>query len=223
MITKVFQTTNEDLVREIHENPDTKEKNILLLYNRNLGFIYNVMRRFVHDISFYPDYQQLAYLAVTDAVNAFNPSKEFKYLSYLNKCLLHYFYNFSLEMHNVMKVPRSYKQTKYKVPSACSDECLAVTPYIDYEYDSVEFETMKSLVWQEVEQVLTPVNAKVIKDRYLHGKTLAAIGRELGIGKERVRQREINSLIRLSHSHTLQQLALDCNVITEDAYIKLIS
>ena len=76
----------------------------------------------------------------------------------------------------------------------------------DDQYEEIierEDETALSiLLWDEVD-ALTPVEAKIIRERFKENKYLHDIGKDLGISKEGVRKHQINALGKLKKSERI--------------------
>ena len=64
---------NEKIVSEIQKGND-RSRNLELLYNQNLGLIYNVVRCYVGQCEI-EDLMQEAYIAMCQAVERYNPKE----------------------------------------------------------------------------------------------------------------------------------------------------
>ncbi len=102
--------TNEELVEQIQNGVNVKE-NMGLLYEQNIGFI----RKIVHSFSAYAevdDLMQEAYLGLHKAVEGFDASKGYLFLTYAGSCIkrrcISFIYNYSrtnrIPVHMLQKI-----------------------------------------------------------------------------------------------------------------------
>lgn len=210
MRLKDYDTENRKLVADIQNSKDVC-KNLQLLYDNNYGFIINYIKQYYHTEDSIEDFKQLAFLALIDAVNAFKLDSDYQFITIYKTWLNHYFYKYNLEMDYCCHVDaKTYKRLK-----SYSDrfESLENQQHEDEKasvdlYD-VEEKMLKDFLWDEVRITLTETNYFIIRSKYCLGKSLAQIGRELHIGRERVRQRELRALHKLSLNANIKAIALD--------------
>lgn len=83
---KEIQRSNEEIIKLIKNGVDVNE-NYLELYQRNRGFIYLVIRKWIRDVNDEEDLMQQSFFAIVKAVEYFNPDlEETNFLTILKYC-----------------------------------------------------------------------------------------------------------------------------------------
>lgn len=185
---------NEALVCKLKKHWDNDLA--MELFRQNLGFCAIYVKKYCFNCCDAEDYFQLAYIALINAVREYDSNSGYNFLTYYKTYLNSEFYRFNHKVQFPFSCSfQDYRKLITKEKTVSYDRFLRVNS-IDTsiaENTIVEVET-----WEYLRRVLTPVNYKVMFDYFVRGKTMAAIGRELGIGKERVRQRKLRILKKLS-------------------------
>ena len=201
------------------------------LYESNVSFIYYMAKKLGVPSKQLDDFKQTCYFALSDAVRSFKPLDNFSFLTFYGRYIMHHHHRNRLLMDYPVRLPRyAYKKLKdyvnnvdgLDVGSAGVGDMARVRELtrpvvqletrmdvIEADFSQTETAQLNSTLWGEVSSVLDEKNMLVIRGRYLENRTLEDIGHELGIGKERVRQREIRSLNKLRKSDVLRRLAVD--------------
>lgn len=200
----------EDLVIKIKHKENVKE-NYRQLYYSNYNLINTFRKACGVRYSDVDDFNQLAFIALEKAVNAFNESSKFSFMAYFRRCLVHEYYLFRLEMHFPCKMTNSsYKEVKISDNTiAAIDICNVEIHQLDYQFSLVEKRMVADILWSTVTSVLSDKNSFIIKERFIRQRTLLDIGKELGIGAERVRQREKKALAILRVNEVICEIARD--------------
>ena len=209
-------TRNKNYIILIKSGINVKD-NLLALYKSNLGFRIYIIKKCSIPASRYDDCMQLAYLALFDAVSNFKFIYKTSFINYYKKWLIHYFYDDMLKMGYPIKINRSLVneigETKWHPIDAISIDIINSKEMYRIEESISLFTIMqkdlKETIWNLIKEDLSEKNFYIIQQRYIHNRTLASIGDELGIGKERVRLRILRALKRLRKNKNLRQIAVD--------------
>lgn len=108
--------SNKKLIELIQQGIDT-EKNYMQLYNQNHGFIYEAIKRRVHDIYEIDDLMQSAFLALAKAVEIYDttrPLEESNFLQILKYCIWNELRDRDLPAYMVTKIIK-YNKAKDKL------------------------------------------------------------------------------------------------------------
>lgn len=165
---------------------------LLALYTNNKGIIIRAARRFARSQEDYEDLLQIAIFAVMDAINAFDG--KYKFITYLKWTLHHHFYKFITE--------------QYRFSSAVLIE--EIEDGLVYQDDEGAIaNSMLEQILDCMKQSLSKKNYEIMLEHLCLGKNFAEIGRDLGIGRERVRMREVRSIKKLKENEDLQKIAAE--------------
>lgn len=180
---------NESLAIIAKSGEDTA---LLALYTNNKGIIVRAARRFARVQEDYEDLLQIAIFAVMDAVNAFDG--KYRFTTYLKWTLHHQFYKFITE--------------QYRFSSAALIE--EIEDGLVYQDDeSAVASSMLIQILDCMKQTLSKKNYAIMLEHLCLGKNFAEIGRDLGIGRERVRMREVRSIKKLRENEDLKKIAAE--------------
>lgn len=160
------------------------------LYINNKGLITIAARNFSKTANDFEDLQQIAIFAVIDAVKAFDG--KYKFSTYLKWTLKHHFYKYITE--------------QYKIDSAELNNEIYAEPTYQMEEEIISCNTLAKVL-DCMKQTLDEKNLNIVIDHVCLGKSFAEIGRNLGIGRERVRMRELRALKKLRENRDLQRIA----------------
>ena len=98
--------TNEELIELIKEYPARKAEYMEELYNQNNGTIYKIAKRFEGQAET-EDLIQEAYIILNRAVESFDPSLGFKFVSFLSKSLIFEFSKYAFKKNSAVDMPYS--------------------------------------------------------------------------------------------------------------------
>lgn len=200
----------EQIVIELQDNYSNAR--MLELYSNTMWYAKKLSYSYCWNNDVSDDFMQISYIALSDAVKSFKPGKQYPFLAYYRKWLIHYFYRYTLEMRFPVKVPRDV-DIKTSISDSITERLLMamLTTTINSvsSFEKVELEILKEIIWERVDTDLSDENSRIIRGRFLELRTLSSLGEEFDIGAERVRLREIRSLKKLSHDETLQEIALN--------------
>lgn len=197
----------EELIEKIKAGVDVKHSYQQLFFS-NYGLIYQMAEQYSTTGMCLDDCMQLAYVALHNAVQAYSGRSKYSFLSFFRRCLQHEFYVYKLEMCFPCRVPRSRAGSRGcdKLPTGVALEEVEIH-CLDFEYRSVENQLLSEALWKIVDTVLTAENCYIVKERFVRQKTLQSIGKELGIGAERVRMREKRALKKLRENEQVREIA----------------
>lgn len=185
------------------------------LYIMHTGFVNKYISKYRHNRDSVDDLKQLAFFALVKAVDAYDISSSKSLLAYYRVWLNHFFYRYNLNEQFSGQVHENDKQRlEYyndNILRTVLEENMLQICRIDKE---VENNIINACIWKEVRATLSDANYYVIWHHFYYNKTLAQIGRELGIGRERARLRKIRSLGKLSNNDYLRKIAFDLYGIT---------
>lgn len=158
------------------------------LVERNLGLAYSTLSRFHSDHRDWEDLRSEGLLALTRAVEGFNPWRGFRFSTYA--------------CHSIMRsfVHLTNKSTKYRVLFPMGAEAYHEPPMrVDRELELCVDRLFRALNMNLGE--LTDRESTVIARRFAldggAGRTLKEIGEDFGLSKERVRQIQNSALDKL--------------------------
>lgn len=207
------------------------------LVQANLRYVVKVAFEFQNYGLNIKDLIQEGNMGLMNAVKKFNPHKGVRLITYATWWIKHCIQEFIIKSKGIVK--QNAKALKKKLfykdhnedttisASALSlDETVSKdgdgdTTHLDMlECDNLCQETSLAIKQEtsiveakvfEALKTLTPKEQIVIKERFMgsDGKSLQAIGDELNISRERVRQIEANALKKLKNNDTMASLALN--------------
>jgi RNA polymerase sigma factor (sigma-70 family) len=117
-----------------------------------------------------------ALLGLTRAIQGFDPKKGIQFSTYAYYCIFH-------------EVVRRRSKNR-KIAYASLPQDVAEQEEEDYNYRHSPAVMVKEILDRYPEETETDkLNKKALVDHFIKGKVLSEIGEELGVGKERIRQR----------------------------------
>jgi RNA polymerase sigma factor (sigma-70 family) len=157
------------------------------------------------DLAELEDFQQAAFVALIEAANRFHQSRKLKFVTYATYCIHGQLIQF-FRLQSLIRVP-------WKVPTEMVRKTIAkiIQIPISDEGDTMEFgdprtidlaeqfdrQAEREMLHRAMAENLKPRSVAILEARFpsdSQPKTLDQLSQELGIGKERVRQIEKQSL-----------------------------
>lgn len=210
--------TNEELAQGIKEG-DTS----LLgpLWERNLGLIYRLSRRYAPNprergtVIDWDDIGQAGFLALLDAVNAYDPASGNRFTSYLRFSVLRQM-GFLFGWRRKPPFVSSLDE-----PIAGEDEELTLEGIIPDPQAAQAFEDAEEGIYLgELREAISGAlgrlperEAEIVRRRQLGGETLETAAAAIGVTRERVRQIEAKALGKLRRDRAFRQF---CQEYIED-------
>ena len=204
----IHDDKNRGFVLSLKEQWD--DDTALELFRMNRGFTGIMVRRYCLNPADVDDYWQMAYLALTDSVRAFDSEKDIFFLSYYKVYLTKYFYNFNFKN----QFPFSNNNEDYRdfITGKKSIDLNRFSSIDNYDIEFVDYVIDDERIWNLISEILDDKNYYVIYSYFHDGKNLAEIGRSLGIGRERVRLRKDRSMEKLKKNSKIRDLARECGL-----------
>lgn len=188
-----------------------KEKT-LELYMTHYGFLYNYAKAYYGSNQNLEDFLQLGYFALEKAISSYVNTKEIKgnFLTFYKVWLNHYFFRFNCVMQQPFRIPTG-EFTRVTEDISLLDSLDKNTLLQESEpIDSfVLDEELHNLLCQEMSKELDQKNYYILYEVYFNERSMASVGREVGMSRDAVRKRVLRSLKKLKENKNLQLLAYD--------------
>ena len=205
--------TNEELVKEIQAGDETL---CLQLWERVERYVAKMARKWARALSGVEtsDLVQAGYLAMVAAVQTFDPAKGMLFLGWM----IFYLKSAFLEAAG-RKTGRQMNDafhTALSLDKPTDEDGKTTLGDLVLDPDSLQpFEDVEDAIWRaEVRGALNKAIARlpeaqgaVVEQRYFQGRTLKAVGEEMSISPEMVRQHEAKALCALRRPKVSRELA----------------
>ena len=162
------------------------------LYKNNKGVIRLAAGRFSRNNEDFEDLMQIGMIAIIDAVRAYDG--KYVFLTYLKWTMHHHFYKYATNQYKL-------------VCSELTDDLIESLVY--HPARDVIAEDILGKVLECMRSTLDEKNYKIMLEHICLDKSFAEIGMNLGIGRERVRMREVRSIKKLQENKDLQRIAAE--------------
>ncbi len=154
------------------------------------------------------DIIQICFFALRDAVQAYQPERGYKLLSYLKFPLLNHFNSLVgiRGKRNLLDQCKSLNETSGEDNDLEYIDLLA-DPNSEESFEDIIDNQFQSELRETLEKSISklPANrADVIRKRYFEGETLQEIAAKRGVNSSYIRQLEVNALRKLRQDLTLQ-------------------
>lgn len=200
----------EELIAKIKRQENVK-RNYEQLYYSNYPLIISLSKTCGVRHDDLDDFLQLAFIALRNAIAAYEETSRFSFLSFFRRCLIHEYYVYKLSMHFPCRLTNgAYQKIKESTEGLYAVELESIELHqLDYAYSASERALASSVLWDTVAQVLSAENTYIIRKRFIEECTFCEIAKELGVGAECIRQREKKSLNKLRANKVIQELRAD--------------
>ena len=185
---------------------------IMELYNNNYGFLFNYARKYAGSNQYLEDFLQLGYEALVQAVNNYVNARERKYdfISFYRVWLNHYFFRFNCSMQNCVRIPENdftklrdnYVTLEFEEDEVSLQDCTD-TEEIIFNND------LHQLLCQEMSRSLDTRSCYIMEEVYFNERSMASVGRDLGISRDAVRKRVLKAKEILKNNENMQIIARD--------------
>lgn len=202
----------EYLIRQAKETAGKEEQQQLLgeLFFANYGLVLTFEQSFKVQNDEREDFEQLCYLALVQAFNAYQLGSKNSFLSYYRRCILHQFYVYKLEMRYPVKMPREeFRAVENGELEVSLTDCQFNYGDLDDNLLCVEETMMSDVVWGEVEQVLAWNDVLLLKRRFCDEATYKELAEEFGVDPNTLRFKQHRLLIKLKKDTRLHEIARD--------------
>lgn len=200
----------EYLIREAKSFPEKKGDCLGQFFLANYGLVFKFSLSFGVQEQEKEDFVQLCYLALVQAVEAWQNDRLNSLLSYYRRCALHQFYVYKLEMRYPVKMSRVDFRTAEsgEITFECTDyqSCYGD---LDDRLCSIEQSLIRDAVWGEIDRVLQYRDALLLKRRFQDCAAYGELSKEFGEKASTLRFRQHHLLTRLKKNNNLRQLAKD--------------
>lgn len=190
-----MQDKNKELVLKIKQGGNSKEL-CYELYRQNLGFIKRMVKKYRIRKEDEEDLLQQAYFSMMKAVDGYDESKDYQFLTYLKIWLIHDFYEFNRMYNFAFSLPfKMYNeicQGQRDAPSIEQFDTRYTGAVCDFSDHIVE-----DCFWDAIHDVLCDRDYQIIYDHFYNAVSYAEIGRQMGLCRERVRVRAKASLKKI--------------------------
>lgn len=204
-----FKKRNKELILQVCENKEP----LLELYKLNYGFLYNYASSYFGSQWYMEDFLQLGYLAIEKAVTSYlstENEEKYDFIAFYKMWLHHYFFRFNCLMQKPLKIPTDEfidAKEKFNIVEFLEDNIKLEAP------DNLESQMLNKelhyILCQEMSKVLEPKNYYIMQEVYFKDRSMASVGREIGMSRDAVRKRVLKSLNILKTNKDLQKIAKD--------------
>ena len=209
--------TNEQLAAFIHQGGN--DELIPLLWEKVRAFVYMKAERYfrahsmtcvTHGVELW-DIKQAGYIAFTEALEAYKPESEYKFLSFISFPFRNAV-NALLGLRNRKQTDPLNNAVSLDAPVKDEDETALIDLQADAQstdfLDELEAAAVSDIVRERLE-LLEPRERFVITEYYLENKTMLQIADLLDISHQRVRQIRVNAERHLRADKELRKLYLE--------------
>lgn len=166
------------------------------LFKNNQGVVVLYAKHYVSSYVPLADLKQASYLALLEAVKSYDPDSGWYFITYFKVWMRHFFVKECKNNSLCISLEGSRDLALLEVSNRTEDE-----------------ECIKTIVLTElmnyIKKCTTSINFKVIYEHIILRKSYAEIGRELGIGRDRVRLRELRVFKKLRNDPFIRGIATE--------------
>lgn len=180
-----------------------------------IGRVVQRYKRFIGGCIEWEDLFQAGWLGLHHAAERFDPERGFKFSTYANWWIRAFIQRTIMNERRTVRIPVHAQTDAFKRGERLHIDALSLDAPLDssdpgsgtwldlQRSDSdpsadAEHNDLATLVESAVE-ALSEKERRIIRGRFWRDRTLGEIGEDLGVSRERIRQREANALARLEH------------------------
>lgn len=150
------------------------------IFNANVKLVFSVSKKYQSpEIG---DIEQFGFIALINAIENFDPSKNTRFSTYATKCITNEIQRGLKQVNNIVSVPIA-AQTKddYTNPSFFNIEDVELQPEIESDFD-------RQLFWVIVQQICTEEETDILLKRFCYEEklSLASIGKNWIVAPDKV-------------------------------------
>lgn len=172
------------------------KESLEILFKNNQGVVILYARHYVSSYVPLADLKQASYLALLEAVKSYDPDSGWYFITYFKVWMRHFFVKECKYGYPYISLEEFWNPIQLKASNYAEDEqCvtnIVLTELMDY-----------------IKKRTTSINFKVIYEHIILRKSYAEIGRELGIGRDRVRLRELRVFKKLRNDPFIRSIAAE--------------
>lgn len=199
-----FRKINEELLGQAAFD----ETKVLELYFVNENFLHDFIQKYTHTADCYEDLMQLGYFALDKAVHKYLETKDTRYgfIAFYRMWLNYYFFRFNCSMQQCVRLPETeFLKLKDKYSTVEFSESLHGGSY-EMESEILQ-KDLRDILTTEIKNSLDAKSVYIILEVFFNERSMASLGRELGMSRAGVHKRVRSSLKKLKENTKLCELA----------------
>lgn len=205
-----YRSRNRELVFQAYQD----KSKLTDLYYSNYGFLYSQAKKYAKTRWQLEDMLQLGYFALEKAVSSYVNAdyEKYDFITFYRVWLRQYFYRFNCAMQYCVKIPeKEFMRVQNEIAFEEFQETLVeqkfLTSYGDETVGPILENNLHDILVTEMSKTLDEQNCYIIIEVYFKEKSMASVGRRLGITRDAVRKRVLKSLKLLKKNKNIQKLA----------------